>query len=451
MARMRRDGSRCDDRLRGVAAAVAVALSLATVGCGGAAIGASAPVAKVPAAEPSPAATNKLEEALHAMAAHDRAGDWSAATCAEIAGRFLDVDAPGTPVPIYDAGLARARCGDEAGSRALFEAALARDPSFFPASGALARALAASGKAGLDQAIADVEARVVASRFTSVDALVLLGTLQLKRGRASTGAGDEDDLARARRSLQRALAIDDGSVAALNQLALTHLASARATAKKGDAQAFELARLVCSQAARKDPRYAPIHNTAGLIEVALGNLPRAVTEFGEARRLDPASFEAQMNFAALNLGFHGYAPAEEAYRAALALRPDDYDARLGLSLSLRAQIDEVRGPALVPEAERELAKARSLAPERPEAYFNEGILAQEYGGRWGDDAERARSLVRARSLFTTFLSRAGDSVTFADAKKQATAHLGEIDEMARFGSPDPARPRNPVPAPSNAE
>jgi tetratricopeptide (TPR) repeat protein len=446
---MRRDGLRSNDRGGAAALAAAIGLALAAVGCGGAAIGARPIAAETTAGHLTPEAKSKLDEALGAMAAHDRAHDWSPTTCAEIAGRFLEVDAPGTPVPNYNAGLARGRCGDEGGSRVLFEAALARDPSFAPARSALARLEATSGAAGLDRAITAVEAQVVASRFTDVEALVLLGTLQMKRGRAAA-AGDEGDLSRARRSLQRALAVDDGSVAALNQLALTHLAAARGTAKKGDAQALELARLVCSQAARKDPRYAPIHNTAGLIEVALGNLPRAVTEFGEARRLDPTSFEAQMNFAALNLGFHGYAPAEEAYRAALVLRPDDYDARLGLSLALRAQIDEVRGAALVPEAERELVKAKSLAPERPEAYYNQGILAQEYGGRWGDAGQRTQSLIRARDLFTTFLAKAGDGSAFADAKKRASQHLEEIDILCRFGGEKvdgSSEPQAPAPEP----
>jgi tetratricopeptide (TPR) repeat protein len=435
MMTRRRDGLRSNDRggRGGLGAAAALALAIPTMGCGGAAIAPSHSVPSGPHGQLTAPAKARLDEALRAVAAHDRARDWSAATCAELAGRFLEADAPGSPVPSYNAGLARGRCGDEGAAKALFEAALTRDPSFFPARSALARAAAASGPAGLDRAIADVEAAVVASRFTDVNALVLLGTLQMKRGRPASGPSDEDDLARARRSLQRALAIDDGSTAALNQLALTHLASARAAAKK-DAQTLELARLVCSQAARKDPGYAPIHNTAGLVEVALGNLPRAVAEFGEARRLDPASFEAQMNFAALNLGFHGYAPAEEAYRAALALRPDDYDARLGLSLALRAQIDEERGPTLVPEAERELAKAKSLAPERPEAYYNEGILAEEYGGRWGSPGDRAAALVRAKGLFTTFLARAGDAPAFADARKRASERLLEIDELSRFGS-----------------
>ncbi len=55
MARMRRDGLRSNDR-------------------GGA---------------PALVAAVGLDEVLRAMAAHDRARDWSAATCAEIAGRFL--------------------------------------------------------------------------------------------------------------------------------------------------------------------------------------------------------------------------------------------------------------------------------------------------------------------------------------------------------------------------
>jgi len=297
-------------------AAALLALALATIGCGGGAIVAPSPRTSAPFAQLTPAAKARLGEALRATATHDSARDWSPTICAEVAAGFLEADAPGVPVPSYNAGLVHGRCADEGAAKALFEAALQRDPSFFPARAAPARAAAASGPAGLDRAITDVEAAVVASRFTSEGALVLLGTLQMKRGRLAAAPDDEGDLVRARRSLQRALAIDDGSLAALNQLALSYLAASLRGAKKGDAQALELARLVCAQAAQKDPRYAAIHNTAGLVEVALGNLPRAVTAFGEARRLDPTSFEAQMNFAAVNLGFHGYTPAEEAYRAA---------------------------------------------------------------------------------------------------------------------------------------
>jgi Flp pilus assembly protein TadD len=82
--------------------------------------------------------------------------------------------------------------------------------------------------------------------------------------------------------------------------------------KKVDTQALELAALVCSQAIRKNPSYAPIQNTAGMIQVELSNLNTAVSEFNTARRLDPTFFEAQMNFAAVNLQFRGFQQAEEA-------------------------------------------------------------------------------------------------------------------------------------------
>ena len=60
-------------------------------------------------------------------------------------------------------------------------------------------------------------------------------------------------------------------------------------AKRADAQQLELAALVCSQAIRKNPNYAPIHNTAGLIQNELGQVNGAVQEFATAAKLDPRS------------------------------------------------------------------------------------------------------------------------------------------------------------------
>jgi len=87
--------------------------------------------------------------------------------------------------------------------------------------------------------------------------------------------------------------------------------------KKVDTQALELAALVCSQAIRKNPNYAPIHNTAGLIQNELGQVNGAVAEFATAAKLDPKFFEAQMNYAAVNLSFRGFSEAEKAYDRAL--------------------------------------------------------------------------------------------------------------------------------------
>jgi len=108
--------------------------------------------------------------------------------------------------------------------------------------------------------------------------------------------------------------------------------------KRADVQQLELAALVCSQAIRKNPNYAPIHNTAGLIQNELGQVNGAVGEFATAAKLDPKFFEAQMNYAAVNLGFRGFEQAQAAYTKALAMRPNDYDAHLGMALALRGPI-----------------------------------------------------------------------------------------------------------------
>src|SRR5262249_11110365 len=148
----------------------------------------------------------------------------------------------------------------------------------------------------------------------------------------------------------------DSFLPAYDQLAIYHLEAARRSAPeraalldsaigaaqpafKGDTQALELAALVCSQAIRRNAGWAPIHNTAGLIQAELGNMSAAVQEFNTARKLDARLFEAQMNAAAVNLSFRGFVEAEKAYRKAVELRPDDYEAHLGLGLALRGQID----------------------------------------------------------------------------------------------------------------
>src|SRR5690606_24144725 len=87
-------------------------------------------------------------------------------------------------------------------------------------------------------------------------------------------------------------------------------------------QQLDLAALVAAQAIRKNPKYAPIHNTAGLIQVQLKNYNGAVQSFKRARSLDPKFYEAHMNYAAVNLGFRGFEEAEKAYREALKLRPN---------------------------------------------------------------------------------------------------------------------------------
>jgi tetratricopeptide (TPR) repeat protein len=188
-----------------------------------------------------------------------------------------------------------------------------------------------------------------------------------------------------------------------------------------DTQALDLALLVASQATRKNPNYGPIHNTSGLVAVELGDLNKAVDSFGKARKLDPNFFEAHMNYAAVNMMFRGFAQAEEAYRAAVKLKPNDYDAHLGLALALRGQIDTApNGDAKQAEAEQEIEKAKALDANRPEAYFNQAILTQEYKARAGGDASN-KALEAAISLLQEFSKRAQGKPEFADAVEDVNA------------------------------
>jgi tetratricopeptide (TPR) repeat protein len=250
---------------------------------------------------------------------------------------------------------------------------------------------------------------------------------------------------------------------AFNQLAILYLEAAKqgvgrsnatrvrtnaAKERKADTQALELAALVCSQAIRKNPKYAPIHNTAGMIQVELGNLNGAVGEFDTARKIDPTFYEAQMNYAAVNMQFRGFAQAEDAYRAALRMRPTDYDAHLGLALALRGEINDSNFDKNVPAASAELAAAKQaspevaeaqaqldeckkIAPDRPETYYNEAILTQEYKAKAGGPSAEAE-LNNAKNLFSTFITKAGSTPEYADAVKRSRERMTEIDQIIKF-------------------
>ncbi len=298
------------------------------------------------------------------------------------------------------------------------------------------------------------QAAITDAQFKNVEALVNLGMLYIKRNNQTADNEGPTDLARAKKYIQSALAVDDGFMPAFNQLAILYMETANQKAgrdakqktatnaakkqKKVDTQALELAALVCSQAIRKNPKYAPIHNTAGMIQVELANLNSAVGEFNNARTIDPTFYEAQMNYAAVNLAFRGFAQAEEAYRAALKMRPTDYDAHLGLALALRGQIDDSNFDKKVAEAAAEIDAAKKAAPDRAETYYNEAILTQEYkaksGGKGGEG-----ELLNAKGLFGQFVQKAGSAAEFADAVKRSKDRMSEIDQIIDFNKQSDAQ------------
>ena len=203
-------------------------------------------------------------------------------------------------------------------------------------------------------------------------------------------------------NVRRALAIDARSVHGLHQLVLVHLAEA-----PSDPAALELAALACTHALAVDDRFAPLHNTCGIVDVERGRIVDALARFERAFGIDPRLYEAWMNFGQITLSFRGYEDAERAFRGALDVQPRDYDARIGLGVALR-------GLGRFDEARAQYDTARAIAPERPEAFYDLGLLHQEHlGGQLPD-------LTRAELFFETFVRKASDDPSFTETVDEVT-------------------------------
>ena len=418
-------------------------------------------------------AENKFNGALDALVAHDNARDWTEASCGEVAKRFESAasDQPSGKFPeaTFNAGLAYQRCGKDAEAQDHFKKALSDNPKFHHARAQLAL-YAYKADGNIDAAIGSLQQAVLDAQFQNVPALVNLAMFQMQRDGATGGNDCKDDMECSKKNLQRAMAIDDSYMPAFNQLALFYFQQAKkragtvskkggrsiatnaALGKRADAQALELAALVCSQAIRKNPNYAPIHNTAGLIQNELGQVNGAVGEFANAARLDPHFFEAQMNYAAVNLSFRGFEQAEGAYKKALAMRPNDYDAHLGLALALRGQITDSNYDAQVAAVQAELDACKKLDGARPDAYYNEGILTQEYKAKaGGDKAKTIASLKSAIDILTGFMGKASGKPEYDGAVKRSKDRIQDAKDIIQFleipdapSAPPPAA--NPPPA-----
>ncbi len=395
-------------------------------------------------------AANRFKKALAELRKHDQANDWTDASCAATAKLFEEAAAEQKDEmdktffeARYNAGVAYQRCKQEAQAKKLFSAILSSNPQYHRARVQMALYdFKASGD--VEKAVMEMERAIKDAEFKNVEALVQLAYLQMHRQSTSEGDDCPDDLCRAKKNLQRALAINDGYMPAFNQLAILYLEMAKKKAGRGrrrvsaavearkrvDTQALELAALVCSQALRKNPRYAPVHNTSGLISAELGDLSQAAVSFGLARKLDVKFFEAHMNYAAVNLQFRGFQKAEAAYRDALKLK-DDYEARLGLALAIRGQLQDPFDKRIA-QVESELAAAKKLDPERPETYYNEAIFVQEFKARTKQGKAAEPILLQAKGLFETFIQKAGGEEVFAEAVKRAKERVEDIDTMIAF-------------------
>jgi tetratricopeptide (TPR) repeat protein len=233
------------------------------------------------------------------------------------------------------------------------------------------------------------------------------------------------DLAGSERVLGEALLADETSGPLLTELALLHRAIGLSGRQTGR---MEIARAVAERATAVAPGYAPGHLARGWIAADLKEHAAALASFDRARGLDPRLFEAHLAAAALRLRLRDLAAAEGAYRAALTVRADAYEARVGLARTLRVRIDDgsdAGWEARVEAARSAADQAIAARPDRPEAYLGAAALAMEHESR----RDPAASLLRAQKLLEVFLDRARGVPGMERGEQEARLRLAGIDTL----------------------
>ncbi|MFW2389377.1 MAG: tetratricopeptide repeat protein, partial [Polyangiales bacterium] len=128
--------------------------------------------------------------------------------------------------------------------------------------------------------------------------------------------------------------------------------------------------------------------------------------------------------------FRGYEDGRKAFARAVELDPSSYDAVVGLGTALR-------GLERFSEAETQYAQAKQLDERRPEAYFNLGVLYQDYMS--GSVAD----LKKAKGYFSEFLKRAGKQSEFRSSVQDVNNRCAQKSGRSR-GAPKcrPGRMQN---------
>ncbi len=125
-------------------------------------------------------------------------------------------------------------------------------------------------------------------------------------------------------------------------------------------------------------------------------------------------------------GTRNFEAAERAYSRLLDLRFDDYEAHLGRALARRGQINDANFRAQVASVESDLERCKELDPERPEAYYNDAILTERFKAVAAPTSKATSVLEQARSLFDTFIAKAGERPEYAREVRLAKQRVRDL-------------------------
>jgi tetratricopeptide (TPR) repeat protein len=319
----------------------------------------------MPQEEISAAAKETFQTAVDEYNMHESAKDWTPEACKKVAGLFEDASneqPSGLAAAIFNAGLAFKRCGDDGEAQARFKQSLQMDPNYSPPRIMLGNYAFEAGDEAKAEKMYQDAIKGAPLALETVEAYVNLAQIQRVKPSGDKAKNQDEAL----KNLRRALAIDAQSMPAFTEMAYLYLDVAEKEKAK-----LALAEVVCVQAVKLDPNYAPIYNVWGLLKMRQGEIIDALKYFEKAYTLEPKMFEAYINFGSITIGFRGYEDAKDVFSKALDIKPDNYDAIINLGVALRG-LEDYSG------AEKQYLKALDLDKTRPEAYFNMGVLYQDY-------------------------------------------------------------------------
>jgi tetratricopeptide (TPR) repeat protein len=310
---------------------------------------------------------------------------WNQAQCQEIADLFDDVSeeaSDGIAEAIYARGVTFQQCGMHDQAKQAFQKALEMKADYPPA---LIQLGVYALVAGNDAEAEALFKKAYQADITAYQAYINLAVLAFTRGNFRPGQASAEGAADV--LIGSALAVQADAVVALENLARFFFDYSQLSEQNQRFRRF--AQLVCQYAITKNALYAPIYNLRGLIFLAEENIRAAISDFRKATELDPDYYEAYLNYASLNLGFRGYQQAQIAYEQALRIRPDSYDALIGIGVAIRGLASEqesLEGEGEMIEGTRytyELAiqkyeAAKVLDANRPEAYFNIALIQHRF-------------------------------------------------------------------------
>ncbi|MCA9670604.1 MAG: tetratricopeptide repeat protein [Myxococcales bacterium] len=330
--------------------------------------------------------------------------------CSSLASSFTDVynEHPKLVEAKFNAGVIWEACGKDTKAESIYKELLQKHPNHGPALNNLGQIYYRRGNASA----AETHWRKAAAAKNS-EGYANLALLQRLRALK----GDMGALREAVNNIHRALAVDSFNIEAYNMLATLLYDHARSKSQ------LTMARLICVQASKKEPKFAPIYNLLGLIHLKMGNVTPALAQFRKAAGLKPDFVEAQMNIGSITLSFRDYKSSEEAFRKVLSLpvsKDIKYAATVGLGVALRGQRN-------YEGAMKQYQAAEKLNPSNGDIAYNKGILVQDYMFNAGKPEEGIAQLQRAKDLLNKYLSSGQDKSAVKDARRR----IKNIDQLVK--------------------